>query len=68
MQCLRIALIPAYQPTDQLITLLHEAKSKGFQIVVVDDGSDKNTNGFCICRPIWNCTPSHAEHGQRTGN
>lgn len=44
MRCLRIALIPVYQPTEQLITLLHEAKSKGFQIVVVDDGSDKSTN------------------------
>ena len=42
MKSLGIALIPAYQPTDQLLLLLQEAKSKGFQLVVVDDGSDKS--------------------------
>jgi putative flippase GtrA len=42
MQPLWIALIPAYQPAEQLILLLKEAKNGGFQIVVVDDGSDEN--------------------------
>ena len=44
MQSLWIALIPAYQPTDQLLLLLQVAKDKGFQIVVVNDGSDKSLN------------------------
>lgn len=43
-----IALVPAYQPTEQLITLLHEAKNAGFQIVVVDDGSDESTNDIFV--------------------
>lgn len=43
MQTLRLALIPAYQPTEQLIPLLKEAKNKDFQIIVIDDGSDKKT-------------------------
>jgi putative flippase GtrA len=42
MYSLWIALIPAYQPTDQLLLLLQMAKDKGFQILVVDDGSDTN--------------------------
>ncbi len=40
MQSLWIALIPAYQPTDQLLPLLREAKNEGFEILVVDDGND----------------------------
>lgn len=39
-----IALIPAYQPTEQLISLVQEAKSEGFQIVVINDGSNTGTN------------------------
>lgn len=44
MQCLRIALIPAYQPTQQLLSLLKEAKNNSFQIIIVDDGSDEKSN------------------------
>lgn len=36
-----IALIPAYQPTDMMIELLRDIKSRGFFIVVVNDGSSK---------------------------
>lgn len=35
-----IALIPAYQPANQLLSLLEEAKKDEFQILIVDDGSD----------------------------
>ena len=34
-----IALIPAYEPGDKLISLAAELKERGFDIVVVDDGS-----------------------------
>lgn len=34
-----IALIPAYEPGETLLTLLEQVKASGFQIVVVDDGS-----------------------------
>lgn len=43
MQSSWVALIPAYQPTDQLLSLLKEAKSNGFRIIVVDDGSGKDS-------------------------
>lgn len=45
MQPIWITLIPAYQPAEQLLTLLQEAKDGGFQIVVVDDGSTADTRG-----------------------
>lgn len=35
----RIALIPAYQPDEKLPALAREAESKGFSVIVVDDGS-----------------------------
>jgi glycosyltransferase involved in cell wall biosynthesis len=41
MQSLWIALIPVYQPTEQLLLLLRKAKHANFHIVIVDDGSDK---------------------------
>lgn len=62
MRCLRIALIPAYQPTEQLITLLHEAKSKGFQIVVVDDGSNKSTNDIFVSAARFGTVLRHVEN------
>lgn len=41
-----IALIPAYQPADQLLPLLEEAKNNGFQLLVVDDGSNKDSGSI----------------------
>lgn len=38
-----IILIPAYQPENQLLSLLEEAKKDEFQILIVDDGSDGNS-------------------------
>lgn len=35
----RIALIPAYQPDEKLPALARETESKGFSVIVVDDGS-----------------------------
>ena len=34
-----IALIPAYEPGEKLISLVHDLRDRGFDIVVVDDGS-----------------------------
>ena len=34
-----IALIPAYEPSELLLDLLHETRRAGFAAVVVDDGS-----------------------------
>ncbi len=34
-----VALIPAYEPDEALLSLLPELKSAGFEIVIVDDGS-----------------------------
>lgn len=41
MQSTWIALIPVYQPSESLLQLLEEAKSKGFHIIVVNDGSSQ---------------------------
>ena len=64
MQSLWIALIPAYQPTDQLLLLLQEAKSKGFQIVVINDGSDEALHEIFVSA-AWFGTVLH--HGQNMG-
>ena len=34
-----IALIPAYEPGEKLISLVHDLRDRGFEAVVVDDGS-----------------------------
>ena len=66
MQSLWIALIPAYQPTDQLLLLLQEAKSKGFQLVVIDDGSDKSLNEI-FASAVWFGTVLHHEQNMGKG-
>lgn len=40
-QCLKIALIPAYNPDAYLIQVVQQLKQKGFWILLVDDGSTK---------------------------
>ncbi len=39
---IHIALIPAYEPEDYFVDILKNAKSKGFQPVVVNDGSSED--------------------------
>ena len=39
--CLKIALIPAYNPESCLINLVQKLKEKGYWILVVDDGSSE---------------------------
>ena len=39
--CLKIALIPAYNPEKCLIQVVHQLREKGFWILVVDDGSTR---------------------------
>ena len=39
--CLKIALIPAYNPEPCLINLVEKLKEKGFWILVVNDGSSE---------------------------
>lgn len=57
-----IALIPAYQPTEQLISLVQEAKSKGFQIVVIDDGSNPSTNDIFASTARFGTVLRHVEN------
>lgn len=46
MQPKWIALIPAYQPTKLLLPLLAEAKSSGFHLIIVNDGSSRETDSI----------------------
>lgn len=41
-----IALIPAYQPDEKLITLVERLKKDKLEIIVVDDGSNKKTQAI----------------------
>ena len=36
----KFALIPAFEPDERLVSLCHALKSKAYDVVVVDDGSD----------------------------
>lgn len=42
MKIRTIALVPAYEPDEKMLTLIDELKTKGFEIVVVDDGSGRD--------------------------
>lgn len=44
--CLKIALIPAYNPEPCLINLVQKLKGKGFWIMVVNDGSSEKHKGI----------------------
>ena len=41
-----VALIPAYNPSESLITLVHELLEKEIRCVVVDDGSGQSYEGI----------------------
>ena len=49
-------LIPAYNPDEQLKILVDELKEKGFDILVVDDGSDED------CKPYFEGLPAEVIH------
>lgn len=57
-----IALIPAYQPTEQLLSLLQEAGSSGFRLIVVDDGSDKSTHNIFATAARFGTVLRHAQN------
>ena len=40
-----IAVIPAYEPDEQMLPLLKEATEKGFDVIVVNDGSQERFDG-----------------------
>ena len=42
----KIALIPAYEPTVNMISLLKELKNHNFEIIIINDGSGKRYNDF----------------------
>lgn len=57
-----IAMIPAYQPTEQLISLVQEAKSQGFQVVVINDGSNTDTNDIFAFAARFGTVLRHVEN------
>ena len=57
-----IAMIPAYQPTEQLISLVQEAKSQGFQVVVINDGSNADTNDIFASTARFGTVLRHTEN------
>ena len=42
MKIKTIALVPAYEPDDKMLSLIDELGERGFEIVVVDDGSGRD--------------------------
>lgn len=62
MQPLWVTLIPACQPTEQLLSLLKEAKHKDFQIIVVDDGSNEDSNNIFESTAQFGTVLRHAQN------
>lgn len=58
----RIALIPAYQPSDGLITLLEEVTSSGFDAVLIDDGSSEEYESIFLEASNYAMLLSHKEN------
>jgi glycosyltransferase involved in cell wall biosynthesis len=36
----RYVVIPAYQPSNQLVQLVYDVTGVGYEVLIVDDGSD----------------------------
>lgn len=45
----RIALIPAYEPELELVSLVRELRQAGMEVVVVNDGSSAEKSRFFKC-------------------
>lgn len=39
----KVAIVPAYEPGDEMVRVVEQLHAKGFQVVVVNDGSSKAT-------------------------
>ncbi len=59
-----IVLIPAYQPTESLLEILKEAKSVGFQLIVINDGSNKEKDALFVKTSKY---ATILEHNQNRG-
>lgn len=62
MQPVFVALIPAYQPTFQLIQIAAEIKNKGFQLIIVDDGSKAETKPIFLGASSYGVVLHHPQN------
>lgn len=61
----KVALIPSYEPNEKLIDILKELKEKKFEIVLVNDGSDKSYNKiFNRCKKYCKYLSYDENHGK----
>ncbi len=58
----KIALIPAYEPDDKLITLVKELKKDKYEVIVVDDGSGNDYQDI-----FNNCNTKVISYGKNKG-
>ena len=45
-EMLRIALIPAYKPSEELVGIVRELSGRGFTVITVNDGSGSEYDGI----------------------
>ena len=62
MERTRIALIPAYQPGDPLLGILQELQQEGYEIVVVNDGSDARFDPVFRIAGTYGAVLTHPEN------
>lgn len=61
----RIALIPSYEPNERLVSILKELKDANFEIVLVNDGSDKSYDSiFDKCKKLCEYLSYDVNHGK----
>jgi glycosyltransferase involved in cell wall biosynthesis len=58
----RYVVIPAYQPSNQLVQLVYDVTGVGYEVLIVDDGSDTKF------APVWNALKDKATIIHHSGN
>lgn len=58
----RVALIPAYQPDDKLINVIKGLSSEGYNIIVVNDGSDESSEPMFSLASQMSTVITHTEN------
>jgi len=62
MELRKIVLIPAYQPQQEMIDMIHTLKEAGFYVVLVDDGSGEEYQSIFKMASLMAIVLTHSEN------
>lgn len=58
----RIALIPAYEPDENMVSVARELKDKNFEVVIVNDGSGEDKDSLFVQATKYGTVISHEQN------